>query len=286
MRTITSLTELRSITDDQRASGSSVGFVPTMGYLHEGHVSLITTAKAENSFVVTSLFVNPLQFAHNEDLGTYPRDPEGDAAKAAGAGADVLFVPELAQMYPSGREAVLTTVAVPDLASRMEGASRPTHFAGVCTVVAKLFNIVGPCSAYFGEKDYQQLAIVRQMAKDLSFPVDVVGCPTVREEDGLAMSSRNVYLSEPERAAAPVLIRALRTAANAIMTGETDREVVTRLMVEVIGSEELAELDYVEVADPTTLEPLTVVGPDSRLFGAVRFSKARLIDNIAVESIG
>ena len=212
---VTTIAELRAELDRARSEGRTVGLVPTMGYLHDGHLSLARAAAADCDVVVMSIFVNPLQFAPTEDLATYPRDPEGDAAKAASAGVTVLFTPSSAEMYPEGRDAVLTGVAVPGLSSVMEGASRRTHFGGVCTVVAKLFNIVGACRAYFGEKDYQQLAIVRRMAHDLSFPVEVVGCPIVREPDGLAMSSRNVYLTAEERGVAPVLQRALRLGAAA-----------------------------------------------------------------------
>jgi pantoate--beta-alanine ligase len=194
-------------------------------------------------------------------------------------------VPELNEMYPHGRDAVLTGVAVPELSSVMEGVSRRTHFGGVCTVVAKLFNIVGACTAYFGEKDYQQLAIVRRMASDLSFPVDVVGCPIVREPDGLAMSSRNVYLSDEERAVAPVLQRALRLGAAAIRSGTTNADEVRTLMRGEIQAAPLGELDYVEVADPDTLAPLSVASRDARLFGAVRFGRARLIDNVGVADV-
>lgn len=208
-----------------------------------------------------------------------PRDLDGDAALAAAAGVDVLFAPSVAEMYP---DQVRTSVSVSGVSASMEGASRPTHFDGVATVVAKLFNIVGPCTAYFGEKDFQQLAILRRMAADLSFPVDVVGCPTVREPDGLALSSRNAYLSAEERAVAPVLHRALSLGAEAILAGTSDAGTVRRLMAEAIDAAPLGRLDYVEVAHGDTLEPLTVATEDARLFGAVRFGRARLIDNIGV----
>jgi pantoate--beta-alanine ligase len=273
--------DLRSGLEPDRAVGRSVGFVPTMGYLHDGHVSLIEAAATECDVVVVSIFVNPLQFAAGEDLDAYPRDLEGDAAKAASAGANWLFLPAESEMYPAGRDAVATSVSVAALSAGMEGGSRPTHFAGVCTVVAKLFNIVGPCSAYFGEKDYQQLAVVRRMADDLSFPVEVVGCPVVREPDGLALSSRNVYLTPTERAAAPALQAALQAGARCIAAGETDAGVVRAAMAAVIDAAPEGELDYVEVADPVTLEPLDTATPGARLFGAVHFGRARLIDNIA-----
>ncbi len=280
MKHVETISKLRSVLSAARSEGKSVGLVPTMGFLHDGHVSLITAAAAECDLVVTTIFVNPLQFAEGEDLDAYPRDPEGDAAKAEAAGCDVLFVPANSEMYPAGREAVATTVSVDALSTTMEGGSRPTHFAGVATVVAKIFFIVGECRAYLGEKDYQQLAIIRRMAHDLSAPVAVVGCPVIREPDGLAMSSRNVYLSAEERAVAPVLNAALRHGANLIGSGETDAERVRSEMADLIQAAPLGELDYVEVVDPDTLQSQSVADPGSRLFGAIRFGRARLIDNI------
>lgn len=281
METVARVAELRERLSTARCEGAVVGVVPTMGYLHDGHLSLVGAARAVCDVVVTTIFVNPLQFAAGEDLDAYPRDPEGDAAKAAAAGTDWLFSPEPDEMYPDGAGAVVTSVSVHALSSVMEGASRPTHFAGVCTVVAKLFNIVGSCQAYFGEKDYQQLAIIRQMVRDLSFPVEVHGCPVVREPDGLAMSSRNVYLSPQERAVAPVLHQSLVRGARLIGAGERDAAAVRAAMAESIRSAPLGELDYVEVADPVTLQPLETATSQARLFGALRFGRARLIDNVA-----
>jgi pantoate--beta-alanine ligase len=284
VRLVTTIADLRGALDAERAAGRSVGFVPTMGFLHDGHVSLMRAARRETDVVVTSIFVNPLQFAAHEDLDDYPRDLERDTALAEGAGVDVLFVPPAAEMYP---QAVATTVSVAGASEGFEGASRPTHFAGVATVVAKLFSIVGPCRAYFGEKDFQQLAVVRRMASDLSMPVEVVGCETVREDDGLAMSSRNAYLSPEERAAAPVVHRALCAGAAAVLAGERDPAAVRSTMVAVVEAEPLAELDYADVvlADdlsvPSTLDPATVPA-DLRLLAAVRFRSARLIDNLGV----
>jgi len=281
VKTLTTIAELRAELDAQRARGRRVGLVPTMGYLHRGHASLIEAAARDCDEIVTTVFVNPLQFAAGEDLDTYPRDPEGDAAAAAGAGATVLFLPSLGEMYPGGRDSVLTSVNVAELSGVMEGASRPTHFAGMCTVVAKLFNIAGPCRAYFGDKDFQQLAIVRRMVFDLSIPVEVVGCAIVREDDGLAMSSRNVRLLPEERRAAPVLLRALQAGQHAVERGTTSADDIRSLMAEVVATEALATLDYVEVADPDTLVAVDEVAGPVRLFGAVRFSGARLIDNLA-----
>ncbi len=285
MKRVATISELRDELDTARRAGRTVGLVPTMGYLHDGHLSLVRAASEECDVVVVTIFVNPLQFAPGEDLDTYPRDPEGDAEKASSAGATVLFGPSLDEMYPEGRDAVLTGVEVPALSSVMEGVSRRTHFGGVCTVVAKLFSIVGPCRAYFGEKDFQQLAIVRRMAEDLSFPVQVVGCPIVRESDGLAMSSRNVYLTDDERAVAPVLQRALRLGAAAVRTGTTNADEVRTVMRAELETAPLGEVDYVEVADPRTLQPLRHADERSRLFAAVRFGRARLIDNVSVAEV-
>ena len=280
MEIIESIAALRAHLDDSRRSGASIGLVPTMGFLHEGHGSLMERAAADHDVVVATIFVNPLQFGAGEDLDAYPRDLEGDAARATAAGVDLLFTPTVAEMYP---EPVLTTVSVAKVSAAMEGASRPTHFDGVSTVVTKLFNIVGPCTAYFGEKDFQQLAVVRRMVFDLSTPVVIVGCPTVRETDGLARSSRNVYLDPAERAVAPVLYRALCAGRVLIDGGEASAEVVRAAMAAVVETEPLATLDYVEVADAATLEPQEVCDRGSRLIGAVRFGRARLIDNIGVD---
>jgi len=276
VKTLTTIEQIRSVTDAARRGDAIVGLVPTMGYLHRGHVSLMLRARDECDVVVASIFVNPLQFGEGEDLDSYPRDIDGDSSQAASAGVDALFVPDVAEMYPSD---VLTTVSVASVGSSMEGASRPTHFDGVATVVAKLLSIVGPCRAYFGEKDYQQLAVIRRMQADLSIPVEVIGCPTVREDDGLALSSRNVRLTASERAEAPVLRRALTAGADLIMGGEADARAVRSAMADVVNGAPLAQLDYVEVADPDSLDPLTSCDEGARLFGAIRYPTARLIDN-------
>lgn len=270
--------ELRSRLDRARADGQQVGFVPTMGYLHAGHASLMAAARAEADIVVASIFVNPLQFGAGEDLDAYPRDLAADTALADAEGVDLLFVPSLPEMYPGGP--VLTTVSVAQVSAPLEGQSRPTHFAGVATVVAKLFAIVGPCRAYFGEKDFQQIAVVRRMVRDLSIPVEVVACPTVREPDGLALSSRNAYLTPEERAAAPGVHAALLVGRLAIDAGERDPAKVRSLMAELIAAEPLAELDYAEVVDAGTLQVVDPLAGELRLLAAVRFGKARLIDNL------
>lgn len=282
MLTVTRIDEMRRFLDVARAGGRRVGVVPTMGALHEGHLSLVRRAAEETDEVVLTVFVNPLQFAPGEDLDAYPRDLEGDTAAAAACGATTVFAPSEDEMYPRGRDRVLTSVEVPELAAVMEGTSRRTHFGGVCTVVSKLFNVVGASRAYFGEKDYQQLAIVTRMAEDLSFPVEVVGCPVVREPDGLAMSSRNVYLTDDERAEAPVLYRALRLAAAAVRSGTNDADEVRTLLRAELQTASLGRVDYVEVADPETLRAHTHADRSSRLFVAMQFGRARLIDNLSV----
>jgi pantoate--beta-alanine ligase len=276
---ITRIADLRAVLDAERSAGRRVGFVPTMGYLHEGHASLMARARADDDLVVASIFVNPLQFGPSEDLAAYPRDLGRDLRLAERTGVDAVFVPAVEEMYP---EPVVTTVSVAGLSAAWEGTSRPTHFAGVATVVAKLFGIVGPCRAYFGEKDFQQLAVIRRMARDLSMPVEVVGCPTVREVDGLALSSRNSYLSADERAAAPVVHRALQAGAAAIRAGEHDPAPVRELMSAVIEAEPLARLDYAAVVDADSLAIPDLLSGNLRLLAAVGFGRARLIDNVGV----
>ncbi|CAN5610990.1 pantoate--beta-alanine ligase [soil metagenome] len=281
MKVVTTIAELTGLLEAARADGRRVGVVPTMGALHDGHLSLVRRAAAECDLAVATLFVNPLQFGAGEDLAAYPRDLDRDTALAASAGADLWFTPTVAEMYP---EPVRTTVAVVGLSSGLEGVSRPTHFAGVATVVAKLFAIAGRCRAYFGEKDYQQLVVVRRMAADLSFPVEVVGCPTVRDHDGLALSSRNAYLDAAERGAAPVLHRALRSGAAAVVAGERDPAAVSDLMGAIIAAEPLAEPDYSEVRHAGTLEPVDPLSGELRLLVAARFGMTRLLDNLAVRA--
>lgn len=271
----------RRALDAHRAAGATVGFVPTMGYLHDGHASLMREAARRDDVAVASVFVNPLQFAATEDLSTYPRDLARDLALAEAAGVTEVFHPGVEEMYP---RPVLTTVTVADITRRFEGAARPEHFAGVATVVTKLFSIVGPSRSYFGEKDYQQLAVVRRLAADLSLPVEVVGCPTVREPDGLAMSSRNVYLTPEQRAAAPVLHRAMVEAADAVAAGARDVGVLTAALTERIASTAGVDgVDYAEIVDADTLEPATVVAGVQRILVAARFGRTRLLDNLALE---
>jgi pantoate--beta-alanine ligase len=279
VKTLGTIAELRSVLDGERTEGRAVGLVPTMGYLHDGHLSLMRQARAETDVVVASIFVNPLQFGAGEDLDAYPRDLERDGRLAKAAGVDLLFVPSVEEMYSAP---VLTTVSVAQVSEPLEGATRPHHFAGVATVVAKLFAVVGPCRAYFGEKDFQQLVVVRTMARDLSFPVEVVGCPTVRELDGLALSSRNSYLTPGEREAAPVVYRALRAGVATVLAGERDPAAVRTLMAQIIEAEPLAQLDYAEIVDADSLRIPDPLAGNLRLLAAVRFGRARLIDNVGV----
>ncbi len=275
---------VRKELDEARGGGHRVALVPTMGALHDGHLSLIRRAAAECDVTLVSVFVNPLQFGPSEDFSRYPRSLEGDVARAAEAGGDLVFAPPVEEMYPEAPPLVRVEVGG-GLADRLEGATRPGHFGGVATVVAKLFAIAGSCRAYFGEKDYQQLLVVRRLAADLSFPVDVVACPTIREADGLALSSRNAYLSAAERRAATVLYRALRAAAESVEGGERHAEGLRSRMAAIVVSEPLARLDYAEVAHPATLEPLDAVPPGgARLLVAAWIGGTRLIDNLEVRS--
>ncbi|MGP0029328.1 MAG: pantoate--beta-alanine ligase [Acidimicrobiales bacterium] len=283
MDTVGTVADCRSLADRARATGRRVGLVPTMGALHDGHLSLITRARDECDVVVVSIFVNPLQFGDSADMAHYPRTLEHDRALCAGAGVDVVFAPPVTEMYPDWPAAVPTTVSVSGVSAGWEGASRPGHFDGVATVVAKLFSIAGPCRAYFGEKDYQQLAVVRRLVADLSLPVDVVGCPTVREPDGLALSSRNVRLSAEQRRAAAVLSRALRAGRSALERGTPDASAVADAMRRVVAAEPLVHLDYAVVVGAGDLveHPLIPERTPVRLLIAAEVGPVRLIDNCA-----
>ncbi len=268
--------------DAVRSSGASVGFVPTMGYLHEGHGSLVDASVASTDLTVVSVFVNPLQFGAGEDLDSYPRDLDADLELCGSRGASLLFHPGVEEVYPTGT--ALPAVPVGDVAGPLEGERRPGHFAGVVEVVARLFRAVGPCRAFFGQKDFQQLQVVRRMVVDLGLPVDAVGCPTSREHDGLARSSRNVYLTGAERAAAPVLHRALQAGAAAVALPGWDRTEVEAMMVGMLAGEPTASPEYAVVVDPDTLLPADdpISGRDLRLLVACGFGRARLIDNVGV----
>jgi pantoate--beta-alanine ligase len=268
----------RKALDAERSAGRTVGVVPTMGALHAGHLSLMARAAAECDVVATTLFVNPLQFAPSEDLDAYPRDAEGDMAKADGAGVAYLFAPDQGEMFP---EPSLTSVRVAGISAVLDGEHRPGHFDGVATIVTKLFGLAGPCRAYFGEKDFQQLAVVRRLVTDLSLPVEVISCPTVRADDGLALSSRNAYLTDRERAVAPALYRALLAGRSAIeVDGQTDPAAVRATMAAIVGAEPLFALDYAEVVAPGDLTRRCPIAGEVRLLIAARLGRARLIDNL------
>lgn len=277
MRIAETIQEVREQVREWRKQGLSVGLVPTMGYLHEGHKSLIDRAVAENDKVVVSVFVNPMQFGPKEDLASYPRDLERDAALCEAAGAALVFHPEPEEMY---HDDFSSFVDMNTLTGGLCGKTRPIHFRGVCTVVAKLFNIVVPDRAYFGQKDAQQLAVIRHMVSDLSFGIEIVGCPIVREEDGLAKSSRNTYLSEKEREAALILSKSLRKGEELLEAGEKDASAIRRAVTEVLTSEPMAKIDYVELVDWATLEPVDTIEGEVLLAIAVYIGKTRLIDNV------
>ena len=276
MRTITLLSDLRSA---RSSLNGTVGLVPTMGYLHDGHLSLIRRAHEECNHVVVSIFVNPTQFGPKEDLAKYPRDLERDS-RLIERYTDLLWTPTAEIMYPQGYQ---TWVEVEAMTLPLEGAMRPGHFRGVTTVVAKLFNAVQPHKAYFGQKDAQQAAVIRQMVRDLNFPIEIVVCPIVREADGLAMSSRNVYLDPGQRKAATVLYRSLSAAKEAYENGENNADQLRQVMKDVLASEPLAQMQYVSCADYETLEELEIVNRKALLSMAVYFGKTRLIDNFVLE---
>lgn len=277
MKIITTIEELRPIIKGWKREGLTVGLVPTMGYLHDGHKSLIVKAVAENDKVVVSDFVNPTQFGANEDLSSYPRDIERDAALCEAAGADVIFHPEPEEMYYSDK---CTFVDMDKLTKGLCGKTRPVHFSGVCTVVSKLFNIVTPDRAYFGQKDAQQLAVIKRMVRDLNFDITVVGCPIVREADGLALSSRNTYLNEAERKAALILNKSLTLGKEMIEAGEKDAAKVREAIIKNMETEPLAKVDYVEIVDNENLEPVQTIDVPCLVATAVYIGKTRLIDNL------
>ena len=279
MRIVNSITAMQRLARLWQRAGKRIAFVPTMGYLHDGHVSLIRKARqlaGRNGHVVVSIFVNPTQFGPKEDLSRYPRDLRRDKALCANAGTDVLFVPSTREMYPAGFS---TWVTEENLSRSMEGASRPTHFRGVTTVVAKLFQIVRPDFAIFGAKDFQQSAVVRRMTRDLNFPVKIIVAPTVREPGGLAMSSRNKYLSREQRRQATVLWRALHLARSAAARGPVSAAALKRKLAKLIAREPEARLDYVEFFDPETLEPRSQITRGLQMALAVFVGRTRLIDN-------
>jgi len=277
MEIATTIAEMKAL---RERSLGSVGFVPAMGYLHQGHLALVKQARAESATVVVSIFVNPTQFGPAEDLSTYPRDPDRDLSLLQKENADVVFMPSSEEMYPQGFN---SWVAVEKVTDRLEGSYRPGHFKGVTTVVAKLFNIVEPTRAYFGQKDAQQAIVIKKMVTELNMNLQVIVVPTVRESDGLAMSSRNVYLDSQDRQAATVLFRALTQAQQLWQKGEKNAELLRQAMFSLISKEPLAEVDYVSVADSQTLEELSEIDRTALASLAVRIGKTRLIDNMVLE---
>lgn len=281
MKIVKTIEEVREQVKVWRKAGLTVGLVPTMGFLHEGHQSLITRSVAENDRTVVSDFVNPIQFGPKEDLATYPRDIDHDAALCESTGADLVFHPEVEEMYKPN---FCTYVDMDHLTKGLCGKTRPTHFRGVCTVVSKLFHIVQPDRAYFGQKDAQQLAVIRRMVRDLNMPLDIIGCPIVREEDGLAKSSRNTYLNAEERQAALCLSRGLNKGKAAVQAGETDTAVIKAVITAEIQAEPLARIDYVEVVDWDNMEPVDRIDGSILAAVAVYIGKTRLIDNFIIQS--
>lgn len=279
MRTSNSINEVRTFVKEARKKGQSIGFVPTMGYLHEGHLSLIERAKNENDVVVVSIFVNPTQFGPNEDFSSYPRDFERDSALCESKGASLIFYPTPEIMYP---ENYSTYVNVENLTEGLCGASRPGHFRGVATVVAKLFNIVQPEKAYFGQKDAQQVAVLERMVKDLNFDIEIIPCPIIRELDGLALSSRNTFLVGDERKSALVLSMSLKLAKQIIDDGEKSAKVVYDAMKALIEADPNAKIDYIEIVSQETLKPIDVLSGDVLIALAVKIGKPRLIDNMRI----
>ena len=279
MQILSTVNEVRNAVKAWQKEGKTVGLVPTMGFLHEGHVSLINRAVAENDHVVVSIFVNPTQFGPNEDFEAYPRDLEMDAKMCEAAGADIIFHPEASEMYPENFSSFVNMTGLTDA---LCGKSRPVHFQGVCTVVSKLFNIIPADNAYFGEKDAQQLAVIKRMVKDLNFDINIIGCPIIREDDGLAKSSRNTYLNSEERQAALVLSKAVNCGKEMVADGEKDASVILSAMKDIINAEPLARIDYVEMVDMNTMKNIDTVGGDVLCAMAVFVGKTRLIDNFIV----
>lgn len=276
MKTVHSIKEVRELIRDWKKSGHTIGLVPTMGFLHEGHESLIKKAALENDKIIVSIFVNPIQFGPSEDLDAYPRDLERDKTTCENAGADLIFNPSADEMYFDN---AVTSVTVDEITEGLCGAKRPIHFKGVCTVVSKLFNIATPDKAYFGQKDAQQLAVIKRMVRDLNFDIEIVGCPIIREKDGLAKSSRNTYLSDKERKAATILNQSLNSAKEALKNDERYAPKLTNIISEKINSEPLAKIDYIEIVDSVDLKPVCEIDSSILVAIAVYIGNTRLIDN-------
>jgi pantoate--beta-alanine ligase len=277
---INNIKEIKNIISENKKQGKTIGFVPTMGFLHQGHLSLIKTAKKENDFVIVSIFVNPTQFGVGEDFEAYPRDLDNDSMLSESAGADVIFFPSISEMYPGNYQ---TFVEVTEITNNLCGKSRPTHFRGVTTVVNKLFNIVEPHRAYFGQKDAQQVAVIQKMVVDLNMNIEIIPCPIVREADGLAMSSRNTYLSPEQRNAALILSKSLFKVKDMINEGCIDAIQIKETITKMINKEPLAAIDYVEIVDSLSLNSISTIKGKVLIALAVKIGRTRLIDNILME---
>lgn len=280
MKVVHTINEVREIVKNWKKEGLSIGFVPTMGYLHEGHKSLILKSVSENDKTVVSVFVNPTQFGPNEDLAKYPRDLLRDTKLVESAGADLIFNPEPSEMYP---EHFTTTVNTSEVTEHLCGAKRPVHFGGVCQVLTKLFNIVTPNKAYLGQKDAQQLAVVKRFVRDLNFDIEIIGCPIIREDDGLAKSSRNTYLSPEERKAAPILYKSLLEGKKLIEAGERKASVIIKKITDVLNEEPLAKIDYVSIVDNQNIQPIEILKGEILVAIAVYIGTTREIDNFIYE---
>lgn len=280
MKVVNTINEIKNLIKSLKKRDKSIGFVPTMGFLHEGHLSLMTKARKENDVVVVSIFVNPTQFGENEDLDTYPRDIKRDIKLTESVGVDVLFIPDIKEIYPKGYNTYVNIEG--DLTKKLCGEKRPGHFKGVTTIITKLFNIVKPDKAYFGQKDAQQVVVIKKLVDDLNFDVEIITCPIVRENDGLALSSRNSYLNKSERERAKVLSKSLFEAKDKILNGERDALIVKELIISII-SESVDKIDYVSIVDGNTLENLNKIEGNVLIALAVFIGKTRLIDNIILE---
>lgn len=280
MEIFKTISEVRKYVKQERRAGKTIGFVPTMGYLHQGHLTLMKEAKKDNDIVIVSIFVNPTQFGPTEDYEQYPRNLEYDATLAKEVGVDIIFAPEVEEVYLKG---AVTTVRVDGLTDRLCGASRAGHFDGVCTIVSKLFNIVNPDKAYFGQKDAQQVLVIKKMVADLNFDLEIITVSIVREADGLAMSSRNKYLNQKEREAALVLYRSLQLAEQLVAAGETDAKLIKEEIIKLINQEPLAKIDYVEIVNQDNLEDINKIQGEILIALAVYIGETRLIDNLMLE---
>jgi pantoate--beta-alanine ligase len=280
MELVRTINEVRKIVKEWKSKGYKVGYVPTMGYLHEGHKSLILKSVSENDKTIVSIFVNPIQFGPTEDLESYPRDIERDKKLVSDAGADLIFYPEVSEMYPSH---FTTLVNTKEVSENLCGAKRPVHFGGVCTVLSKFFNIITPDRAYFGQKDAQQLAVVKRFVRDLNFDIEIIGCPIIREDDGLAKSSRNTYLNPEERKAALILSKSLAKGKDLILAGERDANKVIKCITDSLNTEKLAKVDYVSVVDNENIQYIDTIKGEVLVAIAVYIGKTRLIDNFIIK---